>query len=96
MLNLIFDYWNKKKVIKKLDDNHIIYIKKFYDYDVNEFINNVETSTRDKYIESLKEKGIIEWIDPLIITQNTNYVYKISDEYKKMLKKYMKKWSKVK
>lgn len=96
LLNLIFDYWNKKKVIKKLDDNHIIYIKKFYDYDVNEFINNVETSTRDKYIESLKEKGIIEWIDPLIITQNTNYVYKISDEYKKMLKKYMKKWSKVK
>jgi len=83
-------YIKKRTIIARLDGQHIEYIKKFYDSQVNEFIKTLSIYNDDKYISSLEEKGIIEWINPLIITDNTPYSYKISSEYKKILKRIFK------
>ena len=83
-------YIKKRVIIARLDEQHIKYIKKFYDFKVNEFIKTLSIYNDDKYISSLEEKGIIEWINPLIITDNTPHSYKISSEYKKILKRIFK------
>ena len=95
--NKIFIYVKKKMIVKNLDEIHIEYINKFYDEEVKEFIKTVSIYNDDKYILSLREKGIIEWITPLIITSNTPNTYKVSSEYKNILKKLLKnrgkKWN---
>lgn len=91
---LIFEFYKKfkrKNIILKLDDNYKEILKLFYDDDLRKYNKVVTIENKNKYIDSLNEIGIIEYIVPIIITRNTKEQYRVSNEYRDILDNFANK-----